>query len=98
MGEVNLNELQAELARLREENAQLKKVVKRPPRVRRTPKNQIAVLVDGRRFPITMDWQQWKQLLTDADRKNAIRALCEQMEAEGIEPTHLREEEDKDEE
>jgi hypothetical protein len=82
-----ISALQAELERLKAENANLKKARRMPPRVRRTPKNQISVLVDGRRFPITMDWHQWEQLLTDGDRKTAIRKLVEEMKAEGIKPT-----------
>ena len=84
-----VSQLKAELEKLRAENKALRSGDSKAgrPRVRRTENNQIAVLVDGRRWAVVLDPEQWKQLYTDKDRKEQIKALVTQMLAEKLSTT-----------
>lgn len=81
----DLNALKAQLEQLKKENEILrsKDTKAARPRVRLTKKNQIAVLLDGRRWPITLWPEQWKQLYTDKDRKEQVKALVTRLLGEG---------------
>jgi hypothetical protein len=72
------NDLQAELERLREENAALKKGVARGVSLKVSEKGGLSVYGLGR-FPVTLYKEQWVKLL---DMSDDIRAFLRAHDAE----------------
>jgi hypothetical protein len=72
------NDLQAELERLREENAALKKGVARGVSLKVSEKGGLSVYGLGR-FPVTLYKEQWVKLL---DMSDDIRAFLKAHDAE----------------
>ena len=71
------NDLKAELERLRNENAELKKGVSSGTRMKISEKGAVSVYGMGR-FPVTLYKEQWVKLLNMSDE---IRAFIAENEA-----------------